>query len=64
PQLGFRVEFDMAAFDKTAMDSLIARLQAVLTVMAAEPGRRLSLIDLLDPNEHERLDDWGNRVDG
>nr|WP_051155034.1 condensation domain-containing protein [Mycobacterium marinum] len=53
PQLGFRVEYDTAAFDKTAMDSLIARLQAVLTVMAAEPGRRLSLIDLLDPNEHE-----------
>ncbi|AGC62824.1 non-ribosomal peptide synthetase [Mycobacterium liflandii 128FXT] len=44
------------------VSDLAARLQAVLTVMAAEPGRRLSLIDLLDPNEHERLDDWGNRA--
>ncbi|MEK0470704.1 AMP-binding protein [Mycobacterium ulcerans] len=44
------------------VSELAARLQAVLTVMAAEPGRRLSLIDLLDPNEHERLDDWGNRA--
>ncbi|WP_415823741.1 condensation domain-containing protein, partial [Mycobacterium basiliense] len=61
PQLGFRVEYDTAVFDKTAIDSLIARLQALLRVMAAEPGRRLGLIDLLDSREHECLDVWGNR---
>ncbi|WP_415823761.1 AMP-binding protein, partial [Mycobacterium basiliense] len=40
---------------------LAARLQALLRVMAAEPGRRLGLIDLLDSREHECLDVWGNR---
>ena len=30
--------------------------------MTAGTGRRLSSIDLLDADEYERLDEWGNRA--
>ncbi len=30
--------------------------------MTADPGRRLSSMDVLDEGEHVRLDGWGNRA--
>ena len=30
--------------------------------LTADPGRRLSSVDLLDEFEHARLDRWGNRA--
>ncbi|EUA24204.1 AMP-binding enzyme family protein [Mycobacterium xenopi 3993] len=30
--------------------------------MTADPGRRLSMVDVLDEAERVRLDGWGNRV--
>jgi amino acid adenylation domain-containing protein len=41
---------------------LAQRLQRVLAAMAADPARRLSSADLLDGDEHARLDGWGNRA--
>ena len=39
---------------------LVARLGRVLEVMAADPGRRLSGIDVLDESERARVEGWGN----
>ncbi|ARV85421.1 non-ribosomal peptide synthetase (plasmid) [Mycobacterium intracellulare subsp. chimaera] len=61
-ELSLRVEFDTDTFDRTAIDSLIDRLQRVLVAMTADPARRLPSIDLLDRVEHDRLDEWGNRA--
>ncbi|MDA3660137.1 non-ribosomal peptide synthase/polyketide synthase, partial [Mycobacterium xenopi] len=61
-ELGLRVEYDTDVFDADSIQTLIARLQRVLTAMTAEPTRRLSAVDLLDEPEHARLDGWGNRV--
>ena len=41
---------------------LAQRLERVLVAMAADPGRSLSSVDLLDESEHARLDGWGNRA--
>ncbi|ULN48154.1 amino acid adenylation domain-containing protein [Mycolicibacterium goodii] len=57
-----RVEFDTEIFDAADIETLVDRLRRVLEAMATDPGRRLSAIDLLDAEEHERLDQWGNRA--
>ncbi|WP_083452801.1 non-ribosomal peptide synthetase [Mycolicibacterium goodii] len=57
-----RVEFDTEIFDAASIEALVDRLRRVLEAMAADPGQRLSAIDLLDAREHERLDEWGNRA--
>ncbi|AFP36872.1 non-ribosomal peptide synthetase [Mycolicibacterium smegmatis] len=57
-----RVEFDTEIFDAASIEALVDRLRRVLDAMATDPGRRLSTIDLLDPQEHDRLDEWGNRA--
>jgi amino acid adenylation domain-containing protein len=44
------------------VSDLAMRLERVLVAMAARPTRALSSIDLLDENEHARLDRWGNRA--
>ncbi len=41
---------------------LARRLERVLVAMTADPGRRLSSMDVLDDGEHARLDGWGNRA--
>jgi len=41
---------------------LATRLVKVLAAMTADPTRRLSSIDVLDPAERDRLAAWGNRV--
>ncbi|MGV9800283.1 amino acid adenylation domain-containing protein, partial [Mycobacterium sp. NPDC003449] len=61
-ELGLRVEFDTEVFDRAAVENLVARLQRVLADMVADPTRALSSVDLLDAQEHGRLDDWGNRA--
>ena len=39
-----------------------SRLERVLVAMVADPGRRLSSIDVLDEREHVRLGEFGNRA--
>ena len=41
---------------------LTRRLLKVLVAMTADPTRRLSSIDVLDPAERDRLAAWGNRA--
>ncbi|CDO88384.1 non-ribosomal peptide synthetase [Mycobacterium triplex] len=60
-ELSLRVEFDSHVFDVATIDSLIERLRRVLVTMTTDPTRRLSSIDLLDADEHARLEEWGNR---
>ena len=60
--LGLRVEFDTDVFDADGIEALIERLERVLVAMTADPGRRLSTVDLLNAGEHIRLDEVGNRA--
>ncbi|WP_142279602.1 non-ribosomal peptide synthetase, partial [Mycobacterium arosiense] len=41
---------------------LAQRLERVLVAMAADPQRRLSSVDVLAADEHDLLDEWGNRA--
>ena len=61
-ELGLRVEFDTDVFDPDSIATLIERLQKVLVAMTADPGQRLSAIDVLDTEEHTHLDEIGNRA--
>ena len=61
-ELGIRVEYDMDVFDEAGIGVLVERLERVLVAMTADPQRRLSSLDLLDPDEHHRLDEIGNRA--
>ena len=61
-ELGLRVEYDTDVFDAASVEALIERLQRVLVAMTADPGRRLSSVDVLDGGEHARLDEIGNRA--
>ncbi|KMV14530.1 condensation domain-containing protein, partial [Mycobacterium heckeshornense] len=56
------VEFRTDVFDADRIEALIERLERVLVAMTADPGQRLSSVDLLDAAEHVRLDGWGNRA--
>ena len=49
-------------FSNFEVSDLAERLQRVLMAMAADPGRRLSSMDVLDAGEHAGLDGWGNRA--
>ncbi|HZE18003.1 MAG TPA: AMP-binding protein, partial [Mycobacterium sp.] len=60
--IGGTVEFRTDVFDAASIEALIERLQRVVVAMTADPGRRLSSIDVLDEAEHARLDGWGNRA--
>ncbi|MDT5398535.1 MAG: glycopeptidolipid biosynthesis protein, partial [Mycobacterium sp.] len=60
-ELGLRVEFDTNAFDATSIETLIGRFQRVLAFMTADSTRRLASMDVLDGDEHARLDGWANR---
>ncbi len=59
-EMTLRVEFDSEGFDLDTVDALIARLQAVLAAMVADPQRPLSSIDLLEAAAHARLDEWSH----
>ncbi|KHO26549.1 peptide synthetase [Mycolicibacterium setense] len=56
------VEFRTDVYDTATVEALIDRLQRVLTAMAADPTRRLSAIDVVDPDEQVRLATVGNRA--
>ncbi|WP_324681918.1 non-ribosomal peptide synthetase, partial [Mycobacterium sp. 663a-19] len=61
-ELSLRVEFDTGIFDPESIEVLVERLQRLLAAMAADPGRRLSSLDVLELGERARLDEWGNRA--
>ncbi|WP_144209886.1 condensation domain-containing protein, partial [Mycobacterium tilburgii] len=61
-ELGVRVEYDTDVFDPASIETLVERFQRVLVAMTTDPTRRVSSIDLLDPEEHSRLAQWGNRA--
>ena len=49
-------------FDPASIEALIARLARVLAAMTTDPGRPVASIDVLDAQEHARLDAVGNRA--
>ena len=59
--IGGAVEFRTDVFDTASIEALIERLERVLVAMTADPARRVSSIDLLDEQQHARLDAVGNR---
>ncbi|OMB87915.1 non-ribosomal peptide synthetase [Mycolicibacterium conceptionense] len=61
-ELGLRIEFDSGVFDADDIAALVDRMRYVLEIMVADPARRPASIDLLDADEHARLDTWGNRT--
>ncbi|CQD22139.1 linear gramicidin synthetase subunit D [Mycobacterium lentiflavum] len=61
-ELGLRIEYDTDVFTADSVQTLIRQLQRVLVAITSDPTNRLSLMDLLDANEHNRLDDIGNRA--
>jgi amino acid adenylation domain-containing protein/non-ribosomal peptide synthase protein (TIGR01720 family) len=58
--IGGTVEFRTDVFDAGSIDTLTERLRRVLAAMTADPGQRLSSIDVLDPDERDRLELIGN----
>ena len=56
------VEFRTDVFDADSIEALIERLERVLVAMTADRTRSLSSVDVLDADEHARLDGWGNRA--
>ena len=46
-QMALRVEFDTDVFTRAGIATLVERFQHVLAVMAADPGQRLSGVDVL-----------------
>ncbi|NTY62682.1 amino acid adenylation domain-containing protein [Mycolicibacterium sphagni] len=61
-ELELHVQFDTDVFDAAGIETLVERFNRVLAAMAADPTRPLSSMDLLDSDEHARLDEWGNRA--
>ncbi|WP_422392190.1 amino acid adenylation domain-containing protein [Mycolicibacterium vanbaalenii] len=61
-ELRLRVEYDTEVFDAAQIETLIERFTRVLVAMTEDPDRPLSSIDLLDADEHSRLDGWSNRA--
>ena len=60
--IGGAVEFRTDVFDAASIEALVERLERVLVALTADPGRRLSSVDVLDAGEHARLDEIGNRA--
>ncbi|WP_233152718.1 non-ribosomal peptide synthetase, partial [Mycobacterium sp. NS-7484] len=56
------VEFRTDVFDAESITALVDRLQRMLEAMTADADRRLSTIDVLESDEHARLDALGNRA--
>ncbi|OBH02893.1 non-ribosomal peptide synthetase, partial [Mycobacterium sp. E1747] len=56
------VEFRTDVFDADTVAGVVARLQRVLVAMTADPGARVSSIDVLDADELTRLDEMGHRA--
>jgi amino acid adenylation domain-containing protein len=60
--IGGSVEFRTDVFDAASIEVLIERLARVLVALTDDPARRLSSVDVLDADEHARLDVVGNRA--
>ncbi|MGA9677794.1 MAG: amino acid adenylation domain-containing protein, partial [Mycobacterium sp.] len=60
--IGGTVEFRTDVFDAVSIETLIERWRRVLVAITADPGRSLSSVDVLDADEHARLDEIGNRA--
>ena len=60
--IGGTVEFRTDVFDAAGVRLLVRRFERVLSLISADPDRRLSSIDVLDAAERMRLDDIGNRA--
>uniref|UniRef100_UPI0038CC16B7 non-ribosomal peptide synthetase n=1 Tax=Mycobacterium conspicuum TaxID=44010 RepID=UPI0038CC16B7 len=58
--IGGTVEFRTDVFDAASIEVLIERLRRVLQALTADPTRRVSSIDVLDPAEHARLAQLGH----
>ncbi|MDT5357461.1 MAG: hypothetical protein QOJ56_5993, partial [Mycobacterium sp.] len=56
------VEFRTDVFDAESIETLIERFQRVLVAMTTDTTQRLSSMDVLDTDEHARLDRWSNRA--
>ncbi|WP_452299540.1 amino acid adenylation domain-containing protein, partial [Mycolicibacterium holsaticum] len=56
------VEFRTDVFDAASVEALIERFRRMLVEMTADPGGRLSSVDVLDAAERVRLDEWSNRA--
>ena len=61
-QLFLSTAGDEGPFANFDVADLARRLERVLVAMTADPGRRLSSMDLLDAGERGGLDGWGNRA--
>ncbi|HET7742144.1 MAG TPA: amino acid adenylation domain-containing protein, partial [Mycobacterium sp.] len=62
-EMSLRFEYDLDVFDPAAIEMLIERFQQVLRAMAADPGQRLSSVELLDAAVRARLDAWSRRAE-
>ncbi|MCX2933579.1 amino acid adenylation domain-containing protein [Mycobacterium sp. CVI_P3] len=60
--IGGGVEFRTDVFDTASIQTLVDRLQRVLVELTSDPARRMSALDVLDTEEHARLDEIGNRA--
>ncbi|OMC30955.1 hypothetical protein A5740_15870 [Mycobacterium sp. GA-1841] len=56
------VEYRTDVFDASTVQTLVDRLQRVLTAMTADPAVRLSTVDMLDVAERVRLNTVGHRA--
>ncbi len=61
-ELTMRVEYGTDVFDGAGIEALIGRLKRVLAAMIADPTSPLASIDMLDVDEHARLDRWTNKA--
>ncbi|WP_219536937.1 non-ribosomal peptide synthase/polyketide synthase, partial [Nonomuraea guangzhouensis] len=52
------VEYSTALFDAATIERLIGHFQHLLTAITADPGQRLSGLNLLTPGEHRQLTEW------
>ncbi|MGV2585590.1 UNVERIFIED_CONTAM: hypothetical protein K7Z70_25845, partial [Mycobacterium avium subsp. hominissuis] len=57
-----QVEFRTDVFEADTIQTLVGRLERVLVAMTADPGRRLSSVDVLGVGERVRLDELGNKA--
>ncbi|MFC4564151.1 amino acid adenylation domain-containing protein [Nocardiopsis mangrovi] len=59
--LGGIAEFGTAVFDRATIDALVRRLIRLLDSAAADPGRRIGDLGVLDPDErHRTLETWND----
>ncbi|MCA2320269.1 amino acid adenylation domain-containing protein [Mycobacterium intracellulare] len=61
-ELALGIEYDADLFDAETVAALADRVERVLLAMIDDPSRRLSSVDMVALDEHERLDEFGNRA--